>query len=1399
MARPGSATDSSMPRLPDRLDSKSLVGETREFWAARGLPAPSRERSYPAGSVTLLVGAVPFEAALPVPDLARLVIADVAARYLRLTGTPARQTLYVLPGAAPGEEAEILSELDHYGVWFGRSDLCATRRPQSAATLERRLGALAATGRLRAGAAPVPACPRCGEVRGPDRMRHAEELRAGSLVRFALADADPPLAAVVATDALWKLLGTEAILIHPSRPYLRVRFDRREGSEELLVSRKGLERLRPRLPNGRFEILEERPGAEWAGRRYAHPLRNEMPALGDLPAPAGTLLGTLEVDDRGTGLAPLVPAHGPMDAVVARKLGLLARPILGATGNLLDEPRHKYSGLPRDTAESFLERDLTEDGRILCDFPERCGVPRCLTCGTALEWVPSREWFLDLSQFGPGPRAIFARLLPGQPFPDREEMPRWPVTTGQRSVTPLDPELMECPTCGRLGPPPGPPGCDCAGAPATPVRRRLTADFEEALVRWAESTPLPVNGPLWLILPRRRLRPQLLRELAAAEASGARPTDLRLLVVETIPPEGSDEGLTEPPPADAVRAALVRLASGPPTRQTLSQAIVDETHRLHRVWQGSHPLLEQMEAHRGEADSRGIAPHLAELLPEDRVFLAAFERMRLEVLRAYDRGAWSEGYDTLARFQIGPFRDQYLSLVAARKPAGGAGPATLFQVLHHVLPRMAELGAPVVPHVAEAIHRVVTEDGSSVFDGRFSPIVESALDPKAEATLYRWGRTVRAVREARRRFRIPPAAVPIQAVVVVRESADAEQIRAEKEILGRLLGGCRVTIASPEQPWMGRRVEVRWNSEEIQRAYPAYHRRILSVLQQFEPRRVREALRNQTLAVAIEGQPAVKISPAMVDLSETLPDGFVEVAGGPTELYLEFPAGALGPRPPASPLSPNAARVARHVDRRLRRAGPDRDRPSKLFLWAEEPYRAELLRAVPHLSRELGIASVLVTDTARPFRPSETTHGRFPRGDRFQVWIPGQSPVRRREKRRVRRAAAEPPFPSVLPAASPGDADYLSEEQTARSDGIRSLLAELDGAVGRPMMGPAKLGIAWDHGFQSPTAFAEGDPLRIAELPGFGPLLTRELLGRLMPDRPAPVFPAATRRHDPEPPPVRPEVEEAADPDEPPRGAPPDSTVPAAGRPRDSALPLAPGAMPSDRAGATLPAEGIGGDPASEGRAPFRPAPPTIPSDPAPPPAAEPLRAVAPNDGAPRPTSPVPESTPLPAEPPAGPTAGPTAAPPPAPVGVEIRVGADRQDSWERFLAALDGGTPGLWIGRLFPRALAAGAGAAEVRFLWLATSGRPNSVAPSDLDGILAAVGTAVREGSVRVVILEEVEYLAALHGAPAIRAFLGRLDAWARAGAVRVYVPLVPELLGPDPSTILRFAEDAPTPGTP
>ncbi|MHB8352236.1 MAG: hypothetical protein ACYDFT_06090, partial [Thermoplasmata archaeon] len=211
----------------------------------------------------------------------------------------------------------------------------------------------------------------------------------------------------------------------------RIRYERRGLAEELLGARSGLARLFERLPKGRWEILEEKTGAEWVGTRYDHPLRAEMPSLGALAAPAGTILASEEVDEGGTGLVPLVPAHGPSDARLGQQFGLAARIIVDPHGMLAGEPTHKYSGLPLDSGEAFLERDLADDGRIFADYRERRGVPRCFGCGTELLWIPSQQWCLDLSEPGPALQERFARLLPGIALPKTVGTLPWPISTGE--------------------------------------------------------------------------------------------------------------------------------------------------------------------------------------------------------------------------------------------------------------------------------------------------------------------------------------------------------------------------------------------------------------------------------------------------------------------------------------------------------------------------------------------------------------------------------------------------------------------------------------------------------------------------------------------------------------------------------------------------------------------------------------------------------------------------------------------------------------------------------------------------------------------------------------------------------------------------------------------------------
>ncbi|MGI0150403.1 MAG: class I tRNA ligase family protein, partial [Thermoplasmata archaeon] len=856
----GARPPASMRTLPPQPDGERLEAEAREFWSAHALPErPPADRGYPPATVAIVVEAVPAARDVPLPELARLVVADVAARYLRLAGRPVRQTLFLGPAPEGPPLASPEAELEHFGLWLGRDDLRPTRSPEAAAAVHRLIAAMATQGMLMGGDRPVPACVRCRELRAPDRIHRRDEPRPTYLIRFGLAGFDPPLSALVWTDALWKLLGAEAVLLHPDRAYARVRFERQGSSEEVLVARSSLEMLSDLLPNARWEVLEERPGSQWTGVRYEHPLRAEMPALGRLEAPSGTLLPSTEVAERGSGLVVITPGHGPSDAAAAPALGLPLRAILDEGGLLSSKPVHKYSGLPLETAEACLERDLTDDGRIFADFRERRGVPRCAICGTEVIWVPSREWYLDPGRLGTTGRERFERLAAASAVALPAASGAWPATVGRRSASPLDPELAECSACGRLYPPPGPGRCECDRATPEPLRRTLQPSLEEALFRWSVLAPLPSGGSIWLVLPRRRLGPQLLQELLALEAAQARPAEVRVVVAETLAPEGSAEALAHPPPVDAVRAALLRLSAGNPVRQTLSQAIVEETHRLYRLWGGTRRVLEAMSADGFSGDSRGIAAHLGELLPEDRAFLSALERMRLEVLRAYDRGAWVEGYLRLSRFLDRSFRERYLPVTAARwrAPSGSPSRTALFHTAHHALGRLAELEAPVLPHFAEEIHRALDGDAASLFQGRFGPIVDSALEPGAEAALERWGEIAAAVRSGRRRRRIPSATTPLQAVVVAHETAEAERLRAEPEVLARLFGTKAVEVCGPDRPWTGRRIEVRQNPDALREAFPSSHRRVATVLGQLDPRRIREGLRTQTLSVALGGEPPV--------------------------------------------------------------------------------------------------------------------------------------------------------------------------------------------------------------------------------------------------------------------------------------------------------------------------------------------------------------------------------------------------------------------------------------------------------------------------------------------------------------------------------------------------------------
>lgn len=1085
-----------MASLTERFDPRAIEPDVRKFWGARSLPPVSGPLGPPNGPrIHQMFGTIsPDEPSVAL--LQRAVLADVEARYLAQSGrrSSGRILLRTLSTAAP--RLAPVELLQTAGVWIGGGRVEPIPVPADAPRLQAMLERLASLNLLVSREMPMRSCPRCRTPRTPEGILYQEEQGPAYLVRFPLSGTSPRTSLIVWTDALWKLLGTTATLVHPDIPYVTARYRRRGSEERIVVTRSSLDRLKAWLPGSDFEVEGEQRGADLEGRRYDHPLATESPVLAEPVEPAGSVHGSTEVTDSGTGIVALVPAHGASDAAVARTLGITGLPVLDPDLTLTKSLMHKYQGLPVDTAEAFVLRDLNESGYLFAQLTVHRGVPYCAVCGTALIWEAGRAWCLEPGRLPPERLDLFSRLLPNEPLPPSTETVPWPVSERGEALEESAPTLLECISCGRLAPVTASRACACGGARQR-ARRRLLAIFRESLTPWARESPLPAGEGVRLYVPDRRRVPALIHNLVAMEASDAHPGDVRLSIFPTLPsPEDvATVGATEP--YDALRAALVGLGATPRGGMaTLPDRRKHESRRLRKLWQVVRQLQLAM-ARDGYARARGsITLQLREALEEDRAFLSLFERMRIEVLRLYEAGAAAKAQVRLARFFDEDIRDGYLPLVRRRLDAPGlpAEKSAAYDVLVYVLPLWVELYAPIAPFTMEAVHRSLRGESESVFDRPFTPTQEVMLDPKAERAYRRWKSVTRVLNRARRHLGLPGQAPLDKIVLFIRDEKAAGEMRNAAATLARLTNVGTIEIASPNEPWEGKRVTAVPILPAIQRVFGADTARVVRLLAGLSGRRIQDGIQSRSLQVAVEGRP-VQILPTMVEFIETLPEGVLPIPWELGELFVLVPPGARArtdDQPPA--LSPDGFRLLRLIRRRLRRQPSEAPLPP-LSVLATGRLAEEVERNAAALARILKVPSILLVRSDDGFREGETVHGRSGRGERWVVWLPGVArPGTRRKSRPTKAAPSRIRRTRGLPTPESPVVDFLSEPILDREAHIDDWVGRLDTGLGRPFIGPSKLRFAWESGLHTFDDLIHAPFDRLAQVPGFGPLLAAEIV-----------------------------------------------------------------------------------------------------------------------------------------------------------------------------------------------------------------------------------------------------------------------------------------------------------------
>ena len=1212
----------------------SIEAEVAALWRARRLPAAGGVLGPPNGPIVRQIEGFWSPADYASQVAQRAVEADVDARYLSLAGRRAQGTLRRVESAASDAPSTVPPLLVALGVWTGGDGKSpwdsADRVPGVQAIVSR----LAAKGILLTRDESFRVCPTCGALRSPERIVYDEKAGDTYLIRFPIRFKELTVHALVWVDAPWKLLGASALLVNPTARYVIAGYRRREDRELILCSATALERLRRWIPDSTLEVVEEHPGRDFEGIPYTYPLRHEFPMGGDLAPPAGTILGAADVGDSGTGIVPLVPGHGPTDARIADRLGVSGWPLLTPRGRLDFTLMHKYAGLDLETADEFVLRDLSEAGALLARLRVKRGVPYCALCGTALLWTPARTWCFEPSRLPPERRAAFGRLLPKEAFPGPGEVAPWPVSEAVPSDAASAVTLLECARCERLDRPDGDTHCPCGGQ-RVPVRRKLLSSFESAVVSWARLDPFPEGDSVHFYLGHRRRVPALLHNLVASSGVEGTVGDLDLSVAPTVTvPEVAD--LVTAYGADAVRCAMVRCTVFESTVRRFSDQCRREGERLRRLWSLAGDVLARCDPAMVATFARPLGGSLEELELEDRAIVACWERARVLALSHYDQSASGLAYRRITHFLDNDLAE-YREIVEPRLSLTGS-PSTkrgALRTLFHVLRGASETLAAIAPFTSESVHRSLSADRTSLFEQPLAGLDRSLLNDDLVAAWSRWRAVMRSVQRFRRSYGIART-TPIPSLVLTAAADDVgDRLRGEKETLARLTRATRLEVGSPREPWRGRQRLMKPAESEIQKVYPTQASQIVHLLQHMPPRRAPGS--PEELSVVINGYP-VRILPGMVTFVDTLPERVVPVPWSLGEMYAELPAGSDASRSGIPPLSSDAFWLVYRLERRLRAEPAVPGATRVAIVTAKDPLATELRTSADALARYLGLGEFRVVDRSEEAVPPNALTGRSRTGERWWVHVPGLPAVTPAAKRlaparRLRRVSVR----TLTVAAE--EVDYADERVVAHEEAVRALGQELDGIVGVPLLGPAKISSAWELGLHSVDDYRHASVETVASLPGFGGPVAELVLSKLA----SPV--GARAAQGTRPPEARP-VPEGPKAEAPPAVAPPPQLGPAVSASRVPAeLPPAPVPTPAESVLPTFSTET-----SVKEKAPEPPAPAEEP--------AVPVESSAPEFVAPEPSpEPVPPVPSPVLEPPKNETPGPPEPPLLEPIASETTEG----------------------------------------------------------------------------------------------------------------------------------------------
>ena len=254
------------------------------------------------------------------------------------------------------------------------------------------------TGILTEGYRVVAYCPSC-----QTSLSHAEVNQGYDIVQ------DPSLYYKVKLESenafliVWTTmpftLVTDAMVgLNPEEDYHYVSVE----NQTWIIGKKRLEEFMKEVKIEKYEILKTVKGSVFEGKKYIHPLLDQIPKLKDLSKESTIHVAVAEsfVDaDTGSGLVHLSPANGEEDYDIARKR---SAPIFNPINSEVKftEDARKYAGLFVRDADRIIVDDIKSVNALVKIGKIKHKYPLCWRSHHPIVWLARREFFYMLDRLG---------------------------------------------------------------------------------------------------------------------------------------------------------------------------------------------------------------------------------------------------------------------------------------------------------------------------------------------------------------------------------------------------------------------------------------------------------------------------------------------------------------------------------------------------------------------------------------------------------------------------------------------------------------------------------------------------------------------------------------------------------------------------------------------------------------------------------------------------------------------------------------------------------------------------------------------------------------------------------------------------------------------------------------